>query len=87
MTCYIKSAAVILQSMGNSTKSTILALMRDVIVFVPATLIIGTLTRNIVSMLWAAIIADVISAIIAFIFVSGEIHKYEDMINKRAANE
>lgn len=32
LTCYIKSAAIIFQSMGNSLKSTILALLRDAII-------------------------------------------------------
>ena len=41
LTCYIKSAAIILQSMGNSVKSTVLALLRDVIIFVPASIIIA----------------------------------------------
>ena len=80
MTCYIKSASIILQSMGNSTKSTILALLRDVIVFVPSSLIIASLSHNIVIMLWAALISDVIGAIVAFIFVSGQIHEFEKMI-------
>ena len=83
LTCYIKSAAVILQAMGNSVKSTVLALMRDVIVFVPATLIIGTLTQNIVSMLWAALISDVVSGVVAFVFVSGEIRKYQKLMEER----
>lgn len=77
MTCYVKSAAVILQSMGESLKSTILALLRDVIVFVPASIIIAALTKNIVTMLWAAVISDVISSVIGFLFVSTSIKKME----------
>ena len=46
LTCYIKSAAIILQSMGNSMKSTVLALLRDVIIFVPASIIIASITRS-----------------------------------------
>ena len=57
LTCYIKSAAIILQSMGNSLKSTILALLRDVIIFVPASVIIAMISKNIVTMLWAAAIS------------------------------
>ena len=77
LTCYIKSAAIILQSMGNSVKSTILALLRDVIVFVPASIIIAIISKSIVTMLWAAVISDVIAAIVAYIFVSTEIHRLE----------
>lgn len=75
LTCYVKSASVILQSMGDSTKATILALLRDVITFVPASLILATLSHNIVTMLWGAVISDVIAAVTAFIFVSRAIKK------------
>ena len=77
LTCYIKSAAIILQSMGNSLKSTVLALLRDVFIFVPASIIIATISRSIVTMLWAAVISDVIAAIIGFLFVQSEIRKFE----------
>lgn len=77
LTCYIKSASIILQSMGNSVKSTILALLRDVIVFVPASIIIATISRSIVTMLWAAVISDVVAAIVGFVFVLTEINKLE----------
>lgn len=80
MTCYIKSASIILQSMGNSLKSTILALLRDVIIFVPVSILIATITQNIVSMLWAAVISDIISSIIGFLFVQTEIKKWEKRI-------
>ena len=79
LTCYIKSASIILQSMGNSVKSTILALLRDVIVFVPASIIIATISRSIVTMLWAAVISDVVAAIVGFVFVSTEIYKLESL--------
>ncbi|MGI6020929.1 MAG: MATE family efflux transporter [Lachnospiraceae bacterium] len=77
LTCYIKSAAIILQSMGNSVKSTVLSLLRDMIIFVPASIIIATISKSIVTMLWAAVISDVITAIIGFLFVKTEIKKYE----------
>ena len=75
LTCYIKSAAIILQSMGNSVKSTLLALMRDVIIFVPATFALASISHNIVTMLWAPLISDVISAVVGFVFVQQEIKK------------
>ena len=77
LTCYIKSAAIILQSMGNSVKSTLLALLRDVIIFVPASIIIATISKNIVTMLWAAVVSDVVAAVVGFIFVRSEIKKLE----------
>ena len=82
LTCYIKSASIILQSMGNSVKSTVLALLRDVVIFVPASIIIATLSKSIVTMLWAAVISDVIAAIIGFIFVQSEIKRCERLIDK-----
>lgn len=66
--------------MGNSLKSTILALLRDVIIFVPVSILIATITQNIVSMLWAAVISDIISSIIGFLFVQTEIKKWEKRI-------
>ena len=66
--------------MGNSLKSTILALLRDVIIFVPVSILIATITKNIVSMLWAAVISDIISSIIGFLFVQTEIKKWEKRI-------
>ena len=83
LTCYIKSAAIILQSMGNSVKSTILALLRDVIVFVPASILIAMVSRSIVTMLWAAVISDLVAAIVGFIFVSTEIHKLEKILSEK----
>ena len=75
LTCYIKSAAIILQSMGNSAKSTILALLRDVLVFVPASIILAMISKNIVTMLWAAVISDAVAAIVGIFFLRTEIHK------------
>lgn len=69
LTCFIKSAAIMLQSMGNSFKSTLLALLRDVIIFVPASIILASVSHSIVTMLWAALISDVISAAIGFVFL------------------
>ena len=83
LTCYIKSAAIILQSMGSSAKSTLLALLRDVIVFVPASIIIAAISENIVTMLWAAVISDIIAAAVGFIFVSTEIKKFMKLIGEQ----
>lgn len=77
LTCYIKSAAIILQSMGSSRKSTVLALLRDVIIFTPASIILATISHSIVTMLWAALIADGVSACIGFLFVRSEIKRME----------
>ena len=75
LTCYIKSAAIILQSLGKSGKSTLLALLRDVIVFVPASVILAVASKSIVTLLWAAIVSDVVAFIVAVVFVRGEMRK------------
>lgn len=75
MTCFIKSVAIILQSIGKSGKSTVLALLRDVIVFVPASIILATVSRNIVTMLWGALISDAVSFVFAVIFLRTEMKK------------
>ena len=87
LTCYIKSAAIILQSMGNSTRSTLLALLRDVIIFVPASVLLAECSHSIVVMLWAPLISDVIAACFGFLFVSGEIHRFENVIQQSTAEE
>ena len=66
--------------MGNSVKSTVLALLRDVIIFVPASILIAIISRSIVTMLWAAVVSDVVAAIIGFLFVKTEIKKCERMV-------
>ena len=75
MTCFIKSAAIILQSIGKSGKSTLLALLRDVIVFVPSSIILAAVSRNIVTMLWSALISDAVSFVVAVIFLRVEMGK------------
>ena len=87
LTCYIKSVAIILQSMGNSMKSTILALLRDVIVFVPVSILIAMISKSIVTMLWAAVISDLVAAIVGFIFVSTEIHKLEKILSTKMVTD
>ena len=77
MTCFIKSSSIILQSIGKSGKSTILALLRDVIVFVPASIILATVSKNIVTMLWSALISDAVSFVVAVIFLRVEMKKME----------
>lgn len=75
MTCFIKSAAIILQSIGKSGKSTLLALLRDVIVFVPSSIILAAVSHNIVIMLWSALISDAVSFVVAVVFLRVEMGK------------
>ena len=72
LTCLIKSISILLQSMGSSFKSTLLALSRDVIFFVPAIIIIANISNSIVTMLWSAIIADILAFITSLILLKSE---------------
>ncbi len=73
LTCLIKTLSILLQAMGSSFKSTILALARDVIFFVPAITIIASLSKNAVTMLWSALIADVLAFILGVILLRSEL--------------
>ena len=75
LTCFIKSSAIMLQSLGKSGKSTLLALLRDVIVFVPSSIILAVTSHNIVTMLWASLVSDVVAFIVAVFFVRIETEK------------
>ncbi len=68
-TCQIKSISIILQSMGLSFKSTLLAISRDVIFFVPSIIILAYLSKSVVTMLYSAIISDILSFILAIILL------------------
>lgn len=75
LTCQTKSISILLQSMGSSVKSTILALARDVLFFVPAIIIIAVLSKSVVTMLWSAIIADILAFILGVILLETELKK------------
>ena len=69
-----KATAIFLQSIGKPYKAMILSLTRDVIVFVPATMIMPMI-MGIEGVLWAAPIADVVGIILSIIFIVMEIRK------------
>jgi len=73
LTCFVKSSAILLQSMGSSFKSTLLALCRDCIFFVPAIIIIAVTSKSVVTMLWSAVIADVLASIVAVILLKEQL--------------
>lgn len=65
LTCLVKSITIFLQSCGESKESTLLSLSRDVLFFVPAIMLFGLLF-GVVGMLYSALIADILSAILAY---------------------
>ena len=73
LTCITKSLSVLLQSMGSSFKSTLLAFARDVIFFVPLIIIIATISNSVVVMLWSAIIADILAFVLGIILLKSEL--------------
>ncbi len=82
LTCITKSLSILLQSMGSSIKSTILALARDVIFFVPAIIIIASLSHSVVTMLYSAIIADVLAFITGIFLLRSEFKKEDKLCIK-----
>ncbi len=79
LTCLTKSISILLQSMGSSFKSTLLALCRDVIFFVPAIILIATLSSSVVTMLWSSIIADILAFLTGIILLKKEFNKIEKL--------
>ncbi len=82
LTCLIKSMSILLQSMGSSIKSTFLALARDVIFFVPAIIVISSVSHSVVTMLWSAIIADVLAFITGVILLKSEFKRIDKLSEK-----
>lgn len=67
-TCVMKASAVFLQSLGRPVESTILSLVRDIVLLVPLTLILP-MSMGIVGALWAAPIADIAGIILTLVLV------------------
>ena len=53
------------------------ALLRDVIIFVPSSIILAAVSQNIVIMLWSALISDAVSFVVAVVFLRMEMRKME----------
>ena len=62
LTCFVKTVAILLQAMGKSFQSTLVALARDVIFFVPAITVMAMISGSVVTILWSAVVADVASS-------------------------
>lgn len=69
ITCLVKATTIFLQSIGQSKKAMIISVLRDVILFVPTILLIGLITKNVKTMLYAPIIVDIITLIISIIIM------------------
>ncbi len=88
-TCITKSSSIYLQSMGKSFKSMVLSICRDIIIFIPVLVILAKYF-GVVGMLWAALIADVITFILAMIILFFDTKKQNFKLkisNKKEFNE
>ena len=70
--------------MGRPLQSTLLSLARDVVFFVPALLLLAPRV-GVVGMLWAAPIADVLSALLALVLVCSEMRRLTALEQRAAA--
>lgn len=73
-TCLQKVTSIFLQSISSPIRSTLLSLIRDVIAFVPLTILLP-LGMGIMGVLWAAPIADIFGIIFTIIFIIIEFKK------------
>ena len=67
-TCITKCCSIYLQSIGKSVKSMIISLARDIVIFIPTLMILASV-YGVVGMLWAALVADIISVIMAILLL------------------
>ncbi len=68
LTCIQKASSIFLQAIGRPVKSTLLSLSRDVIFFIPG-LFLFSAQGGVTGMLWAAPVADLLSALLACILL------------------
>lgn len=84
LTCLQKVNSIFLQAMGRPLQSTLLSLARDVVFFVPALLLLAPRV-GVVGMLWAAPVADVLSALLALVLVCSEMRRLTALEQRAAA--
>lgn len=65
LTCLTKVVSIIFQAIGSPVKSTLIAMLRDLIFLVPLTILLPLSTKTIYPFYWAAPISDTLTAIIA----------------------
>lgn len=75
-TCIQKVSSIFLQSISSPVKATVLSLIRDVIIFVPLTILLP-IGLGIEGVLWAAPVSDTIAIVFTFILVFLEFKKLE----------
>lgn len=83
-TCITKCCSIYLQSIGKPIKSMILSLSRDIVIFIPALIILAHY-YGVVGMLWSSLIADVVSFLLAIIVLRN--HNKSEQEDKVASEE
>ncbi len=77
-----KVSSIFLQAIGNPIKAIILSLVRDVIAFVPLTILLP-LALGINGILWSSVFADIIAIILTAILLLFEVRKMNKMFNTK----
>lgn len=81
-TCLQKVSSIFLQSISSPLKATMLSLTRDVICFVPLTILLP-MGMGIEGVLWAAPISDTISFLLAVVLIVIELRKMNQPENEK----
>ena len=91
LTCFIKMSSIFFQSCGEPLKATISSLVRDLLFFIPAVLILPFIAENneagtgIIALLFAPMIADVLAFFIALVLtirLFKKLKHYEKSLNQ-----
>ena len=69
-----KSAAIFLQALGSAVRATLLSLIRDVIAFVPFTVMLPV-KLGLNGILWAAPAADIVGFLFSVLFIRQELSR------------
>ncbi len=69
LTCITKSVSIFFQAVGCPVKSTLIAMLRDLIFLVPLTILLPLSTHTIYPFYWAAPISDILTTLVAIIFL------------------
>ncbi len=69
LTCMTKVVSILFQAIGSPVKSTLIAMLRDLIFLVPLTILLPLSTKTIYPFYWAAPISDVLTAIVATVLI------------------
>ncbi len=95
LTCFIKMSSIFFQSCGEPIKAMISSLLRDVLFFIPAVIILPIIAENnepgtgIVALLYAPMIADTIASLITVFFtvkLFKELNNYENNLPSKEIN-